>query len=676
MALGTPVAGTIAYSGTTALNVPYPTGLTATTAILLFTGQKNLRSQPNNGTITTPAGWTLIDQLEDAGGYGTTANSDVGNTSVRVYRKDVVTGTETGNLALTLTNNEVCWGFMVRVSYAAGTTVATGSADGQQTTAPTANVSFAVPLTDSASPTNFQSGDLAIWAMCIPTDVTTPSQFSARSITATGATFGAAVELNEPDNSTNDDIGGYSAYASVTAGSSTAAPTVNATATGTVTNVRGPVVAIRLREVAGGGSPQTITQATRFNEVNDFFAATVTQGGAGQSLTQNARFNEVNDFFAATISTGPVNLTQNTRFSEVNDFFAVTVTTGPVALTQNARFNETNDFFAATLTQTIPAQALTQNARFDEANDFFAATVTTGPFSLVQNARFSEVNDFFAVTVTTGPVSLTQTARFNEVNDFFAATISLGVTTLTQTARFNELNDFFAATVTTGPFGLVQNARFNEVNDFFAATITTGPVTLTQTARFNEVNDFYPATISIGATSLTQNSRFNATTTFYPATISVGAFTLVQNARFDEINEFFAATLTQGAGPDQTLTKNARFNNTNTFFPATIGDGSVQPILSGGTVTRPRRKFRPVVLFDLPEEEVVLPDLDAKARLAGLSATLSLGSVVATSPDPINARASLAFTQIETYMRSVNAQSSWNDPSDEELLFILDFALD
>jgi hypothetical protein len=54
---------------------------------------------------------------------------------------------------------------------------------------------------------------------------------------------------------------------------------------------------------------------------------------------------------------------------------------------------------------------------------------------------------------------------------------------------------------------------------------------------------------------------------------------------------------------------------------------------------------------------------------------MSLGSVVATSPDPINARASLAFTQIETYMRSVNAQSSWNDPSDEELLFILDFAL-
>jgi hypothetical protein len=672
MALGTPVAGTISYSGNQTLNVPYPTGLTATTEILLFTGQKNLRSQPNNGTITTPAGWTLIDQLEDAGGYGTTANSDVGNTSVRVYRKDVVTGTETGNLALTLTNNEVCWGFMVRVSYAAGSTVSFGSADGQNTVAPAVDGIITIPLTNSASPTNFQSGDLAIWAYCIPTDVQTPSAFSARSITATGTTFATAVEFNEPDNSTNDDIGGYSAYAFATAGSSTAAPTVSATVTGTLTNNRGPVVAIRLREVAGGGTPQTITQATRFNEVNDFFAATVTQGGAGQSLTQNARFNETNDFFAATVTTGPVNLTQNTRFSELNDFFAATVTTGPVTLTQTARFSEVNDFFAATLTQTIPSQSLTQTARFDESNDFFSATVTTGPVSLTQNARFSEVNDFFAATVTTGPVSLTQTARFDEVNDFYAATISVGATTLTQNARFSEVNDFFAATVTTGPFGLVQNARFNEVNDFYAATVTTGPVALTQTVRYDNATTFYTATITSGATSLTQTSRFNATTTFYPATLSVGAFTLVQNLRFDNVSSFYTATVTTGP---VTLTQNARFNNTNTLFPASIGDGSEQPILSGGTVTRPRR-FRPAILFDFPEKEVVLPDLNAKARLAGLSATLSLGSVVATSPDPINSRTSLAFTQIETYMRSVNAQSSWNDPSDEELLFILDFALD
>lgn len=726
MALGTPVVGGTAYSasGGTSVNVPYPTGLTANTAIFMFVGQKPSRDDRN--TINTPAGWTLIDRIDRVGGYGTTLGTDTGNTSLALFRKTTVTGTETGSQTVTLADNNVTWGFMVRVGYAAGATIAVGSADGQRSTAPTVNTPFSVALTNGATATNFQSGDLALWAMCIPTDVTTPAQFSAQSITATGTTFATAVELNEPDSATGNDIGGYSAYALATAGSSTTAPTVTVTPTGTVTNVRGPIVLARIREVAGGPATQTLTQTTRFNEVNDFFAPTVTrgpvaltqtarfdevneffaatiaQGGADQSLTQNARynevndffaaaitqvgptqtltqnarFNEVNDFFAATVTVGPVTLTQNARFSELNDFFAATVNTGPVTLTQTARFNEVNDFFAATLTQTIPAQTLTQNARFSEVNDFFAATITVGPVTLTQNARFSEVNDFFAATVTTGPVALTQTARYNELNEFYPATITIGATTLTQTSRFTNLNTFYPATATTGPFNLAQGTRFDNATTFYAATVTRGAVTLTQTARFSEVNDFYPASISIGATSLTQNSRFNATTTFYPATLSVGAFTLVQTARFNEANDFFAATLTQGAGPAQTITQNARSNNTTTFFPATIGDVPVQPALAGGSVVRPRRKFRPVILYDLPEVEVVLPDLSAKARLAGLSSTLSLGSVVAKSPDPIDARTSLAFTQIETYMRGVKAESSWNDPSDEELLFILDFALD
>ena len=113
------------------------------------------------------------------------------------------------------------------------------------------------------------------------------------------------------------------------------------------------------------------------------------------------------------------------------------------------------------------------------------------------------------------------------------------------------------------------------------------------------------------------------------------------------------------------------------FSPTiTVSNEPIQPILGSGSIVKPRRKFRPAILIDLPEEEKQLPDVSAKAILAGLSATVAVGSVVATSPDPINSRASIDFTQIETYMRGVKAQSSWNDPSDEEMLFILDFALD
>ncbi len=247
MALGTPVAAAAAYSasGGTSVAPAYPSGILATDAVLLFVGQKP--STANGGTVTTPTGWTLRDSLTAAGGYGTTLGADTGNTNLYAYTKDTVTGSETGTLSVTLGTNGVSWAFIVRIPTGGGA-ISYGTADGQRTTTPTSPMSIA--LTNGASATNFQAGDKAIWAMCIPTDVTTPSQFSAQSITATGATFATATELNEPDSATGNDIGGYSAYAHVNSGSSTTAPTVTATLAGTLTNVRGPVVLVRVREAA------------------------------------------------------------------------------------------------------------------------------------------------------------------------------------------------------------------------------------------------------------------------------------------------------------------------------------------------------------------------------------------------------------------------------------------
>ena len=116
------------------------------------------------------------------------------------------------------------------------------------------------------------------------------------------------------------------------------------------------------------------------------------------------------------------------------------------------------------------------------------------------------------------------------------------------------------------------------------------------------------------------------------------------------------------------------FTNTNTFYPVRVGDNTPQPAQSSGSLVRPRKKFRPAILFEF-EEEVAPEEVNAQTKLAQLSASISVGTVVARSPDPINSRTTLAFTQIETYMRGVTAESTWNDPSDEELLLILDFAL-
>jgi len=261
VAFGTPVAGAAAYSasGGTTVAPAYPSGILATDAVLLFVGQKP--STANGGTVTTPTGWTLREEITGAGGYGATLGADTGNTNLRVYSWDTPVAGQTGTQSVTLAVNNVSWAFIVRVPTSGGT-LSYGSADGQRTTTPTSPMSIA--LTDGASATAFKTGDIAVWAMCIPTDVTTPSQFSSQSITATGATFATAVEINEPDSTTGNDIGGYSAYALVSSGTSSTAPTVAVSLAGTLTNVRGGVGLVRIRETVTGSLAATETGSDTF----------------------------------------------------------------------------------------------------------------------------------------------------------------------------------------------------------------------------------------------------------------------------------------------------------------------------------------------------------------------------------------------------------------------------
>lgn len=242
MAFGTPVAGTAAYSASGGASVApsYPAGITATDTLILFVGQKP--STANGGTVTTPAGWTLRGEKLASGGYGTTLGADTGNTNLRVYTKDTVTGSESGTLSVTLATNNVSWAVIVRC------TSAVSSFDFATTTGEDifgGNVSIAC-----ATDPGFTAADLGIWAMCIPTDVTTPAQFSTHAITATGAPFLPPTELLELDSTTGNDIGGYVAWSKVSSGTSSAAPTFSAAAAGTTTNVRGPGVVLRIREAA------------------------------------------------------------------------------------------------------------------------------------------------------------------------------------------------------------------------------------------------------------------------------------------------------------------------------------------------------------------------------------------------------------------------------------------
>jgi hypothetical protein len=245
MALGIPVAAAVAVlatAGATPITPAYPAGITANHVLVLVVATKPSPTA-NSGTCTAPADWALREERLAAGGYGTTLGPEAGNTNLWVFTKNTVTGSESGTLSVTIAAHGPAWAVIIRIPTGGGAT-SFGATDGEDISA--GNVSIA-----GAADPGFTAGDMALWAMAIPTDIATPAQFSAHTITATGATFGAATELAEPDTATGQDMGGFLAWAMVTAGTSSAAPTVTATAGGTTTNVRGPGVVLRIREAAG-----------------------------------------------------------------------------------------------------------------------------------------------------------------------------------------------------------------------------------------------------------------------------------------------------------------------------------------------------------------------------------------------------------------------------------------
>ncbi len=234
MALGTPVFGTPAYTSTNG-SPAYPAGVGATGKLYLIVAQKP--SAAGGGTVTTPAGWTLKGETLNKGGYGTTIGADVGNLNLRIYER--AAASQAGTQAVSTAGSSVCW---MIIGYVSGTIDSDELVFGEDTSG--GSVSAALPAVDLAA------GDSLIWGMAIPTDVTTPSQFSAHALAAAGLTLATATEVAEPDNATGNDIGGFIARSVVNSGAATVAPTVSATATGTTTNVRGPVFLLRIREGA------------------------------------------------------------------------------------------------------------------------------------------------------------------------------------------------------------------------------------------------------------------------------------------------------------------------------------------------------------------------------------------------------------------------------------------
>jgi hypothetical protein len=462
MALGTPTDGGAAYSasGGTSVAPAYPASIAAGDALVLIIGMKP--STANGGTVTTPTGWTLRESLTGAGGYGATLGADTGNTNLFIYTKDTVAGTETGNLTVTVGTNNVCWGSIVCVPSGAGSFIY-GTADGSRTTAPTSGTAFTTLLTNGATAPNLQNGDMAIWAMCIPTDVLA-NGFTVPTISSTGTTFGTAVELEEPDSGTGNDIGGYVAYAAATAGSSTAAPTVGVTATGTVTNVRGPIALIRIRENVQTLTPNLYTNTQTFfdptvtagtvtltpdlyTNTQTFYSPDVTQAGGAQNLDP-ALYTNNQTFYSATVAAS--NTLTPALYTNAQTFYSPTVVASfiiddPVYVNQQT-------FYSARGTTLLPDL-------YSNAQTFYSATVSqgAGPVTLTPDL-FTNTQTFYAPTVAPGTVTLEVQGY---VDPGYVDPGYVGPNTFSTQSFFSPI---------VGPPGLLP-ARVLNTTTFFAATV-------------------------------------------------------------------------------------------------------------------------------------------------------------------------------------------------------------
>jgi hypothetical protein len=264
-------SGGLSY-GSTSVTGTIDGGNTAGDTLIFLVATK-----PDTATIGSPGGsWSAVGS-QYSGGGGTTG-ADTGPTKIAAYSKTAAGGDS--NPTSSITSGNSSWCQVLRLS-GAWSLAAVGGTDS------TTGSSWSV--TCDSDP-DILPDDVLIAAACIPTDVTTPAQFGSYAISATGvSSWGTVSEINEPDSGTGNDIGGFVFWVKATAGDSSAAPVVTATAGGTTTNVRGPLILIRARASSGGFTSTATGAASPFaNSATGSVVFTATASSAAAAFALSA----------------------------------------------------------------------------------------------------------------------------------------------------------------------------------------------------------------------------------------------------------------------------------------------------------------------------------------------------------------------------------------------------
>lgn len=223
-----------AATGSTSLAVPHPTTPAAGDLLVLVVANK----YPTNGP-STPAGWTAPANNQQSGSSGSNG-IDTGACYCTIYVKEA-TGSESGNLTVTITSGNSAVGRMFRYTKDGAKDwewVLTNGSDN------TAGTSWSV--TGAADP-GITGGDVCVVGSGINSDNYT---YTSQALSATGVTFGTASERQDSGTSTGQDCCLVVSDHLVTSGTSSAAPVYTMTASSSATNSpAGASVIMRLREV-------------------------------------------------------------------------------------------------------------------------------------------------------------------------------------------------------------------------------------------------------------------------------------------------------------------------------------------------------------------------------------------------------------------------------------------
>lgn len=241
------ISGTIT-NGTTSVSVAYPSGISAGDMLLMLVVSKY--SGP-----AAVSGWGNVSNGSGSGGAGA-SGADSGNAYTSLYYK-TASGSESGSVIVSNAGGNSMQGCMVRYSKASGYSWATPvAANGADNTAGTA---FSV--TGNVDP-GLAADDMLVVLAGTNTDART---YSGQAVTATGCTFGTAVELTDTGTTQGDDCRIVVSEYPVLTGPSSAAPVFTMTASGTTSNQNaGSAIFIRLRASAGpiGTLSSTLDGAT------------------------------------------------------------------------------------------------------------------------------------------------------------------------------------------------------------------------------------------------------------------------------------------------------------------------------------------------------------------------------------------------------------------------------